>query len=425
MKADGVRENLGGLRPGEMFILDGQNFTGRSDLLREFTGLALNGFSGAPANINGSPMAFVGPELYNSISGLALTVEGEIQLHSRTPNDFSLVLKLFSALGISHLLQRNPFTLSGGEQAVLIIASGLALRPGRMAIDCVVEQLHSNFRLKLLEWIRGEIAFDTSLGFADNRLNEYSDIDHSRVVVVEEAEEKPRPLMSSTASDVFSPPQPCRLALNSVSFSYSGGPPVLIDISVELEPGSVYILEGRNGAGKTTLSKILAGVLKPTGGNVAVDGFENSVWKHPGRVVAYHFQNPDLQLFATSVREEIANSIPEGMANAKLGTEEILRVFGLLEEAETHPLDLPFVMRKRLAMAASLAMRRPWLILDEPTLGQDSQTSTELSNLIRYIASQGTGVIVITHSRNFRDLLDPISFHLHDGIIAMSKPQLR
>jgi energy-coupling factor transport system ATP-binding protein len=83
----------------------------------------------------------------------------------------------------------------------------------------------------------------------------------------------------------------------------------------------------------------------------------------------------------------------------------------------THPLDLPFALRKRLALAAAVACGCPWLVLDEPSLGQDAQNTSAIRNLIRGLAQAGAGILVISHSRRLTDDLAVAELELDDGTI--------
>ncbi len=82
-----------------------------------------------------------------------------------------------------------------------------------------------------------------------------------------------------------------------------------------------------------------------------------------------------------------------------------MAAFGLTDMAHMHPLDLPFVLRKRVALAATLAMGCPWMILDKPTLGQDDETVLSLANIIERLLANGLGIVIISHSRWFRSLI--------------------
>jgi energy-coupling factor transport system ATP-binding protein len=165
---------------------------------------------------------------------------------------------------------------------------------------------------------------------------------------------------------------------------------------------------GKNGVGKSTLAKLLCGVLRPDTGRIMLGNQLYDAWVKPGQYIAYHFQNPDLQLFSTRLDEEIIAG-----PRAQGHNEEIIRqrqdalskAFGLSRIMDEHPLSLPFVIRKRIALAATLAMGCPWVILDEPTVGQDDATVQVIAQIIEQMLAKGLGVIMISHSEWFRSLL--------------------
>jgi energy-coupling factor transport system ATP-binding protein len=153
---------------------------------------------------------------------------------------------------------------------------------------------------------------------------------------------------------------------------------------MKFKAGGHYLLSGPNGVGKSTLSKILCGLLRPTSGEIRVNTKPVQPWREPGRFVSYAFQDPDLQLFANRVSKQLASAKrPEAVA----------RWFGLDQHLSEHPLDLPFVLRKRLAIGAALGREKGLSILDEPTLGQDSRSVAEGRGYL-----SGATTIVISHS---------------------------
>ena len=117
-------------------------------------------------------------------------------------------------------------------------------------------------------------------------------------------------------------------------------------------------------------------------------------YRHPGRYVAYSFQDPNLQPFSTRV-----DGIPGS------STRNLLDSFGLADKADKHPLDLPWVLRKRLSIATTLGRATPVVILDEPTLGQDDTFCNHLSRVLHEQSQSGRIVIVISHSPHFAELL--------------------
>lgn len=390
----------------DLGAVEGRNFSGRSNLLREFVGLGSE-----PGDVladRKSRCAFIGPEIYNALSGLARSVEEEIQFHYDRSRSSVDPQGLLEVLGLASLNDRNPFDISGGEQALTAIAAALAFAPDRLALDCCFEQVDEEMRERVLRLLRPGGAFHVQVAIADNRLGEFPPGATSRVRLLGEPGWAGQQSLGAVhlPPEIPAPPHSPTIRLDSVEFSYrSGAAPVLRDVSATLNPGRVYVLEGRNGSGKSTLAKILCGAARPRRGRIYQDGRLCEPWREPGRVFAYHFQNPDLQLFATTVKKEIEAG-PRSLRAAPDGIRRSVAVwaesFGLRGALDFHPLDLPFVARKRVALAATLAMDRPWLVLDEPTLGQDDETSDTLLALVRGLTDLGYGVIVITHSVRFR-----------------------
>lgn len=320
--------------------------------------------------------AYVGPDPIDSLSGLAPTVSAELELAATDDAALTAVRRALEDLGFGYTLPRNPFTLSGGEQTVVAVLAAAAGRPRRLAIDSTLEQLAAPTRAGLLAWLSG---CDGALMLSDNRLDEWYTGSTDRLDPAPDA-----PVMRPEILGGDFLPSP-RIEIRDLHFSYPGGQSVFNGLDLTLEAGKSYQLRGANGIGKSTLSKILCGLLKPVRGEILVDGVRIQPWRSPGQLVSYHFQNPSLQLFSRTVENELARSFNATATAAR---------FGLDGDARNHPLDLPFVLRKRLALAAAIDRPAPFLILDEPSLGQDSKAFAAISELVR-----NRGGLTITHSQ--------------------------
>ncbi len=355
-------------------LIAGANFSGRTQRLRDWSGLEADKLPVGTA-------AYVGPDPLSALSGFAPTVRGEIDFAARDAETSKVAVSLLEELGFSYILDRNPFALSGGEQVAAAVAAALALRPERLAIDAALEQLAADVRDRLVQWLHES---DTDVRIADNRQAEWY-----RGPV----ETLPAPADTPTVNvwDGLVPHVPRVLVeITGLDFTYPNGTRVFRDFSARLEPGIAYRLAGANGSGKSTLSKLLCGLLKPQRGTIRIDGQPVRPWRRPGDLASYHFQNPNFQIFARSVRDQLRRSAkPSATAMG----------FGLGNALETHPLDLPFVLRKRLALASAFTIKAALLVLDEPTLGQDD----EAAQGIRVPAVKRAGVI-ISHSKIYEDL---------------------
>ena len=189
----------------------------------------------------------------------------------------------------------------------------------------------------------------------------------------------------------------------NVSFAYDAGPPVLHDVSLRIDAGAFVALIGQNGSGKTTLAKHLNGLLRPTAGSVRLAG--QDVHGLPlNRVAAdvgYVFQNPDHQIFASTVYDEVAF----GPRNLGVAADvEARRVRAALDAVELTGCEAadPFLLskghRQRLAVASVLALRPRLLILDEPTTGLDYCEQRRMMDLLAKLHTDGLAIVMITHS---------------------------
>jgi energy-coupling factor transport system ATP-binding protein len=183
----------------------------------------------------------------------------------------------------------------------------------------------------------------------------------------------------------------------------------LLDVNLQIRKGEFVAIIGQNGSGKTTLVKHFNGLLKPTRGRVVVDGRETSSvpTSELARSVGYVFQNPDHQIFADSVREEVEF----GPKNLGFDEAHIAEVYQrVLSEMDLEGLDeeMPFQLsrgqRQRLAVASVLAMEPTILMVDEPTTGQDWKESMALMTLVKQLNDRGHTCIVTTHSMNLVSL---------------------
>jgi energy-coupling factor transport system ATP-binding protein len=197
-----------------------------------------------------------------------------------------------------------------------------------------------------------------------------------------------------------------KLEVHNASFRYPTGVLALEEVSLTIGSGEALALIGENGAGKTTLAKLLNGLLRPTEGSVLVDGRDTRQHTpaHLSRYVGFVFQNPDDQLFARTVREEVAFG-PRNQrlaeAEVQVRVERALHDIDLRAAADRHPYDLTSPERKLVALAAALALQTPALILDEPTIGQDARGVERLGALIDRLHAEGRTLITITHDLDF------------------------
>ncbi|MHA1147497.1 MAG: energy-coupling factor ABC transporter ATP-binding protein [Promethearchaeota archaeon] len=165
--------------------------------------------------------------------------------------------------------------------------------------------------------------------------------------------------------------------VNNLGFKYQSDFS-LINLSFKIEEKSIYALTGNNGSGKTTLLRLLVGLLKPMGGDIKIFGEtltrnKKQLWKIRQKI-GFLFQNPDDQLFAPTIEEDISF----GARNLKLYEQEVqkrtawaLEAVGLTGYKQYSPFQLSWGQKKRAALAGLLVMKPKLLILDEPFANLD------------------------------------------------------
>ena len=201
------------------------------------------------------------------------------------------------------------------------------------------------------------------------------------------------------------------LEVRNVTFNYSAqgeqdAPPALRDITLQMHEGETIAIIGQNGSGKSTLANLLAAILQPTDGSIGVDGLNTTEargedqWTIRQRVGVV-FQNPDDQLVASTVLDDIAfgrENIGLPRFEIQERVDEAIALLGLEAYAQMAINELSVGQKQRVAVAGVLAMRPRYLILDEPTTMISGQTAHHLLETVQRLARErGITVVHITH----------------------------
>jgi len=191
-----------------------------------------------------------------------------------------------------------------------------------------------------------------------------------------------------------------------LTYTYPFGVQALKGVTLHIASGESVAIVGQNGAGKTTLVKHFNALLRPGSGSVWVGDWDTRqhTTARLARRVGYVFQNPDDQLFQSKVLAEVTF----GPRNLGFETERVealadmaLNMVGLDHAAGQHPYDLSPGERKRVALAAVLAMDTPVIVLDEPTTGQDFIGVQRVGEIVEHLKAEGRTVLTITHDIDF------------------------
>jgi energy-coupling factor transport system ATP-binding protein len=196
-----------------------------------------------------------------------------------------------------------------------------------------------------------------------------------------------------------------RIRVDHLTFSYGQGEAVLKDITLDFDHRSTAII-GQNGAGKSTFVKLLKGLLKPSSGEIEVNGLNvkhttaANLAKHIGLV----FQNPNDQIFKGRVLDEVMfgpRNIGQDEVTAKENALKALEMVGLEGKQDFNPHDLSLSEKKLVCIASVLAMDPGIIIFDEPTIAQDHAGKEKIKQVIHTLKKQNKLVMTIIHDMDF------------------------
>ena len=220
------------------------------------------------------------------------------------------------------------------------------------------------------------------------------------------------------------------ISIKNLSFKYDyedeNAKEILKDINLEIKEGEFVALLGHNGSGKSTLAKLINGLLLPGQGDVLVDGMntknEEEIWDIR-RTAGMVFQNPDNQLVATIVEDEVAFG-PENMgiepSEIRKRVDSALEDVGMAEYKKNAPHLLSGGQKQRVAIAGILAMSPKYIILDEPTAMLDPSGRREvIDTLVKLNKEEGKTIILITHYMEEAAISDRVVV-MEDGNMVLS-----
>lgn len=419
--------------PGKLILLTGPSGSGKSTLLHCINGLAQMHYGGdfegeiwiAGRQISGKSLweisELVGTVFQNpDTQFFQLTVEDEISfglehtgLDRQTIKD--RLNKSLEDVEITHLRNRDIFTLSSGEKQKVALASILAMDQPLLLMDeptanLDIPSIHEMKRLmqKLKDQGRTILISEHRLWY----LRELAD----QIIVIKDGQviqdAGPQILNSSDFRNEIGlriwnkPPEVMEFIIGEKrhhtaldTTNLSAGPTkkkqIINNVNLSFKAGNCIALMGHNGAGKTMLSRVLTGLLKENNGTVSVNGTTLKAKDRIGQIGCVT-QQAEQQLFSDTVLGELLLKRQKDSENINTA-ESTLRQYDLIALKDRHPQTLSGGEKQRLAIAASLAMNSSIIILDEPTSGMDMKRMVNLAQEIKKLCDRDMLFIVITH----------------------------
>ncbi|PKU91281.1 cobalt ABC transporter [Bifidobacterium pseudolongum subsp. globosum] len=432
---DGVDLRVG---PGERIALVGPNGAGKSTLARLIAGLAapdhgtvrLMGHTvfddahGADADAYRKARRSIGVVFQNPGDQIVTTtVSADVAFG---PENLGVAPALIggrvhdalSAVGMDDLRDADPTAMSGGQQQRVAIAGMLAMDSRVLVLDEPTAMLDPQARDDVLTVIERVHQRGTAIVMVTHHPDEVAHAD--RVLAVEHgvvrdvtaryahAHGIPSQVPSAALPDL---PRVGRAAhdpavvFDHVSFAYADGAPVIDDLTVGIERGSTVALVGPNGSGKTTFARLLCALIDPDEGTICVEALR---WRHAKRrqrkalrrSLGLVMQRPERQLFAATVREDVAyGPRNQGLDDAAVRerVQEALDLVGIADLADRDPFSLSGGQQRLAAIAGVLACRPRVLVMDEPTASLDEAAVERVHAIMRTLHSQGVTILLITH----------------------------
>lgn len=197
------------------------------------------------------------------------------------------------------------------------------------------------------------------------------------------------------------------ITANNITFGYSESQNVISDLSLDIKQGELTAIIGHNGSGKSTLAKLLCGILVPTSGKVTVDGIDTADTSRSAelrRTCGMVFQNPDNQIVASIVEEDVAFA-PENLgiepSEIRRRVDDALKTVGMTEYARHPAHKLSGGQKQRVAIAGILAMQPKCIVFDEATAMLDPVGRRDINRVMREICREkGITAVTITHYMN-------------------------
>ena len=438
------------IRSGERVAIVGKNGSGKSTLAKIIAGLTApdSGYvelcgekvfenTTAYADAYKNARKFIGALFQRPEDQIVTTVTeddvafGLENLNVEQHKMRKLVNNALEAVHMQNHRLSNPSLMSGGQMQKVALAGSIAMQSKLLVLDEPTSMLDSKSRENVDTLFDDLHKSGTSIVQITHRIDECQNADrilllengvlheicleklesyfnNSKYSFSKKAQENINNYAKQSASISDSTHTNKAISISHLTVKYDDKSPAVInDYSLDVNEGEIVAIMGENGCGKSTLAKALCGLLKAESGSISVEKIpvsEKTSKKNRQnlrKTIGYVMQLPEQQLFAETVREDVAygpkNFGIKGDA-LKERVDETLRLLNLENLAEKSPFSLSGGQQRLAAIAGVLAFRPRVLVLDEPTAGLDFEASLRILEILRTLNNQGVTIVMITHN---------------------------
>ncbi len=448
------------IRSGERVAIVGANGCGKSTLAKIIAGLAApdSGYvklcgekvfenTTAYADAYRNARKFIGALFQSPEDQIVTTVtEDDVAfgLENLNVEQHKMRKLIDNALEAVHMEKHrlsNPSLMSGGQMQRVALAGSIAMQSKLLVLDEPtsmldskaledVDELFGNLhkngtsivqithrfeeckranRILLLEdGVLREISLEKLESYFDNLKSYSSKLDFSKLDSSKPDSSKPDSSKPDSSKKANSEDADTAISISHLTVSYDDKlPDVISDYSLEVKNGEIVAIMGENGCGKSTLAKALCGLLKAKSGSISVEKIPVSAKttkknrQKLRETIGYVMQLPEQQLFAETVRNDVAYGPKNfGLSGDALKerVDETLKMLNLEDLAEKSPFLLSGGQQRLVAIAGVLACKPRVIVLDEPTAGLDFEASLRIREILRKLNNQGVTIVMITHN---------------------------
>ena len=438
------------IRSGERVAIVGKNGSGKSTLAKIIAGLAApdSGYvelcgekvfenTTAYADAYRNARKFIGALFQSPEDQIVTTVTeddvafGLENLNVEQPKMRKLVNNALEAVHMQNHRLSNPSLMSGGQMQKVALAGSIAMQSKLLVLDEPTSMLDSKSRESVDELFDDLHKSGTSIVQITHRIDECQRAD--RILLLENGVlheiclEKLESYLNNSKSSLSKKSQENinnyanrnenindsthankAISISHLTVKYDNKSTAAInDYSLDVNEGEIVAIMGENGCGKSTLAKALCGLLKAESGSIIVEKIpvsgktSKADRQNLRKTIGYVMQLPEQQLFANTVREDVAygpkNFGLKGDA-LKERVDETLKLLNLEDLAEKSPFSLSGGQQRLVAIAGVLAFKPRVLVLDEPTAGLDFEAASRLLQILCELNNQGVTIVVITHN---------------------------